>query len=62
MMRPGVLVPGPSFIASLRHRVRAMSASHALNPRFAGYGLGLRKEHYRDFLDTDVPVDFVDVR
>jgi uncharacterized protein len=38
-----------------------MSASHALNPRFAGYGLGLRKEHYRDFLDTDVPVDFVEV-
>jgi uncharacterized protein (UPF0276 family) len=30
-------------------------------PTFAGYGLGLRKEHYRDFLDTDVPVDFVEV-
>ncbi|SDC69275.1 hypothetical protein SAMN05216345_103303 [Cupriavidus sp. YR651] len=28
---------------------------------FAGYGLGLRKEHYRDFLETDVPVDFVEV-
>jgi len=28
---------------------------------FAGFGLGLRKEHYRDFLDTDVPVDFVEV-
>ncbi|WP_266158016.1 DUF692 domain-containing protein [Dyella silvatica] len=30
-------------------------------PTFAGYGLGLRKEHYRDFLDTEVPVDFVEV-
>ena len=30
-------------------------------PRFSGYGLGLRKEHYRDFLETDVPVDFVEV-
>jgi len=28
---------------------------------FSGYGLGLRKEHYRDFLETDVPVDFVEV-
>jgi uncharacterized protein (UPF0276 family) len=28
---------------------------------FAGFGLGLRREHYRDFLDTDVPVDFVEV-
>jgi uncharacterized protein len=30
-------------------------------PTFAGYGLGLRREHYRDFLDTNVPVDFVEV-
>ena len=30
-------------------------------PTFAGYGLGLRREHYRDFLETDVPVDFVEV-
>ena len=30
-------------------------------PTFDGYGLGLRREHYRDFLDTDVPVDFVEV-
>jgi uncharacterized protein (UPF0276 family) len=30
-------------------------------PTFAGYGLGLRKEHYRDFLDSAVPVDFVEV-
>lgn len=28
---------------------------------FAGFGLGLRKEHYRDFLDARVPVDFVEV-
>jgi len=32
-----------------------------LLPTFDGYGLGLRREHYRDFLDTDVPVDFVEV-
>jgi uncharacterized protein (UPF0276 family) len=31
------------------------------NPRFQGYGLGLRKEHYRDFLEGDVAVDFVEV-
>ena len=31
------------------------------NPRFSGYGLGLRKEHYCDFLETSVPVDFVEV-
>jgi uncharacterized protein (UPF0276 family) len=30
-------------------------------PPFAGFGLGLRKEHYRDFLETRVPVDFVEV-
>ncbi|QNK01423.1 DUF692 domain-containing protein [Dyella telluris] len=29
--------------------------------RFAGFGLGLRKEHYRDFLESRVPVDFVEV-
>lgn len=31
------------------------------NPHFSGYGLGLRKEHYCDFLETTVPVDFVEV-
>lgn len=31
------------------------------NPLFSGYGLGLRKEHYCDFLETSVPVDFVEV-
>ncbi|GGC65041.1 MNIO family bufferin maturase [Undibacterium terreum] len=35
-----------------------MSSSSSL---FSGYGLGLRKEHYRDFLETKVPVDFVEV-
>jgi uncharacterized protein (UPF0276 family) len=30
-------------------------------PSFAGYGLGLRKPHYADFLETRVPVDFVEV-
>lgn len=28
---------------------------------FQGYGLGLRREHYRDFLETEVDVDFVEV-
>lgn len=28
---------------------------------FAGFGLGLRRQHYRDFLDDDVAVDFVEV-
>jgi len=35
-----------------------MSAS---NPHFSGFGLGLRKEHYQAFLETTVPVDFVEV-
>jgi len=30
-------------------------------PSFAGHGLGLRKPHYPTFLETDVPVDFVEV-
>jgi uncharacterized protein (UPF0276 family) len=30
-------------------------------PTFSGFGLGLRKPHYADFLETDVPVDFVEV-
>ncbi|KQX20708.1 MULTISPECIES: MNIO family bufferin maturase [unclassified Sphingomonas] len=29
--------------------------------RFSGYGLGLRKDHYGDFLDREIPVDFVEV-
>jgi uncharacterized protein (UPF0276 family) len=28
---------------------------------FQGFGLGLRPQHYQDFLDRDVPVDFVEV-
>lgn len=35
------------------------SQSHI--PTFAGYGLGLRREHYQDFLETSVQVDFVEV-
>jgi uncharacterized protein (UPF0276 family) len=34
---------------------------HPAPPIFAGYGLGLRREHYRDFLETHVLVDFVEV-
>ena len=28
---------------------------------FAGFGLGLRRTHYADFLEGDVPVDFVEI-
>lgn len=30
-------------------------------PAFSGFGLGLRTDHYADFIDRDVPVDFVEV-
>lgn len=30
-------------------------------PTFSGFGLGLRKPHYADFLGSAVPVDFVEV-
>jgi hypothetical protein len=29
--------------------------------RFEGFGLGLRRPHYRDFMEGDIPVDFVEV-
>jgi len=31
------------------------------NPAFQGFGLGLRSPHYPDFLESAVPVDFVEV-
>ena len=31
------------------------------SPPFSGFGLGLRPPHYQDFLDGDVPVEFVEV-
>ena len=30
-------------------------------PPFGGFGLGLRRDHYRDFLEGEVAVDFVEV-
>ena len=33
---------------------------HSIEP-FAGFGLGLRRPHYQDFLTGDVPVDFVEI-
>lgn len=30
-------------------------------PPFAGFGLGLRRQHYRDFLEGTIDVDFVEV-
>ena len=30
-------------------------------PQFTGFGLGLRKEHHADFLNSEQPVDFVEV-
>ncbi|MEM7665111.1 MAG: DUF692 domain-containing protein [Pseudomonadota bacterium] len=38
-----------------------MSQKHSTISRFGGFGLGLRRTHYDDFLDGDVPVDFVEV-
>jgi len=32
-----------------------------IHPPFAGFGLGLRKPHYADFLEVRVAVDFVEV-
>jgi hypothetical protein len=32
----------------------------AINP-FSGFGLGLRRPHYQDFIEQTVPVDFVEV-
>ncbi len=34
--------------------------THSIDP-FHGFGLGLRKEHYSDFLERELPVDFVEV-
>lgn len=34
--------------------------THPITP-FSGFGLGLRRTHYEDFLSGDVPVDFVEV-
>lgn len=28
---------------------------------FGGFGLGLRRDHYQDFLENEIPVDFVEV-
>jgi uncharacterized protein len=30
-------------------------------PRFSGFGLGLRRPHYQDFIEGAAPVDFVEV-
>jgi len=38
-----------------------MALEHNRIEPFGGFGLGLRREHYADFLDHDVPVDFVEV-
>lgn len=38
-----------------------MQATHEPIPPFGGFGLGLRRAHYDDFLSADVPVDFVEV-
>ncbi|MEM7780860.1 MAG: DUF692 domain-containing protein [Pseudomonadota bacterium] len=38
-----------------------MAHSHDPIPPFEGFGLGLRRTHYDDFLDSEVAVDFVEV-
>ncbi len=34
---------------------------HQTIAAFSGFGLGLRKEHHRDFLEREQPVDFVEI-
>ena len=41
--------------------VAYLSTRRLMIPHFAGYGLGLRKPHYADFLDHRIGVDFVEV-
>ena len=38
-----------------------MARDHDPIKPFGGFGLGLRREHFTDFLESDVPVDFVEV-
>ncbi|MEL6529974.1 MAG: DUF692 domain-containing protein [Pseudomonadota bacterium] len=38
-----------------------MNQSHVEIQPFGGFGLGLRRTHYEDFLESEVPVDFVEV-
>lgn len=38
-----------------------MYEQHSTIPPFGGFGLGLRRSHYDDFVEGDVPVDFVEV-
>lgn len=38
-----------------------MRQQHDIIQPFAGFGLGLRRTHFDDFLTSDVPVDFVEV-
>ncbi|WP_299297220.1 DUF692 domain-containing protein [uncultured Erythrobacter sp.] len=38
-----------------------MTQQHDDIQPFGGFGLGLRRTHYEDFVETDVPVDFVEV-
>ena len=38
-----------------------MGQQHSPIEPFGGFGLGLRRTHYEDFLTSEVPVDFVEV-
>ena len=38
-----------------------MTLPQLSGPQFSGFGLGLRKPHYPEFLESEVPVDFVEV-
>lgn len=38
-----------------------MYEQHSTIPPFGGFGLGLRRSHYDDFVEGDVSVDFVEV-
>jgi len=53
-----MILPGA---AGANRRLRSPRDMPMLPSPFAGYGLGLRKPHYPDFLEGAVPVDFVEV-
>ena len=55
--RAGLSIP----IAKRSAMVESMEQKMQSIPEFGGFGLGLRRTHYDDFLSGDVPVDFVEV-
>lgn len=52
------VLPSPLRTGSLHV---GMDPAMTTIPPFAGFGLGLRRAHYREFLETGVDVDFVEI-